>query len=456
MDNIGIYNPKFDMDAMINAEMSIAEHSINKMKKREAIYDTQLQGLQTLSGLLRRLNDSLEKIALAGSIENYRINSSDFDIINPVANSPQAPLGNYAITIQQLAVAEQRVGTNFFSSKDSALNLSGDLIMTVNGQTTTVSVSSSDSLEVIAAAINNNPANPGITASILATNDHSGAAQYNLILSSDETGNINAITLNDGTGALGLSSATTTARDAQFTFNGLSVIRPSNFISDVISGLSFTLIETSTTPITLSVTEDSSTVQSAMNSAINDAVTVYNELIDIIDDNRNNPQLRDNSFQIVKTELRNMFLTAVNANEVKSLYDLGITYSDSTTEETNNGNHATSSKLVINQYKLSEALAANFNAVSSFFNTPNTGFVDVAVGKLDTLTTYDGILYSRSMQLNRSKFREETNISKETKRLDLVKNNLIKKYSDLDVKIHRFEKISSYLSQQIAALNRDH
>jgi flagellar hook-associated protein 2 len=141
-----------------------------------------------------------------------------------------------------------------------------------------------DSLSAIASKINA-AAIPGVSASIVATTDPvSGASRQELHIVGDSTptfADSNNILTN-----LGILSNTPTnelaaAKDAIFSINGLQATRRSNTISDVISGVTFTLLKDADTPSTqITINTDIETIKSNIKTFVNQ----YNQLIRTIKD----------------------------------------------------------------------------------------------------------------------------------------------------------------------------
>ncbi len=136
---------------------------------------------------------------------------------NPLSASAseQALPGSYQVRVLQLAAAE-KLGSDVFSSRTAALGLSGEIL--VNG--TAVTISASDSLDDVVAALNrvNTGADAtGVTATILQT----AAGSYRILLTSDAAGS-EGIDLADVTGGVlrGLGFLDSTAEVRRPTSNG--------------------------------------------------------------------------------------------------------------------------------------------------------------------------------------------------------------------------------------------
>lgn len=141
-----------------------------------------------------------------------------------------------------------------------------------------------DSLSAIAGKINA-AAIPGVTASIVATTDPvSGASMQELRIVGASTPTFtdsNNILTNLGILSNTPTNELTVAKDATFVIDGLQATRSSNTISDVISGVTFTLLKDAgspTTQITISSNLD------AIKGNIKTFVDQYNQLVRSVKD----------------------------------------------------------------------------------------------------------------------------------------------------------------------------
>lgn len=181
---------------------------------------------------------------------------------------------DFTIRVDQLA-QKDIYQSNSFASQTSTFTSSSDTIsIEFDGKTYDFSVTSSTTLSDLSDMINDKM-DGKVTASLL---NVGGTNPYKLVLKSDETGADNAITIQSGTAAdaLGLTNIQE-AKDAQFTYNGVSITRSSNTIDDLMVGVTLTLNEEqeSTESTKVSITQDWSDVKEQLNNL----VTSYNNLI---------------------------------------------------------------------------------------------------------------------------------------------------------------------------------
>jgi len=149
--------------------------------------------------------------------------------------------------------------------------MTGTLGLTIGASTIDVPVGSTDSLADVAAAITSSGA--GVTASVVFD-----GTKYRLDVQGTQTGASSAISFSESGFSLGLSDSTNTyqtAQDAKATIDGIAVTSSTNQISGAIPGVTLALTGTTTTPATVSVAADSSSLATKVATF----VSAYNTVI---------------------------------------------------------------------------------------------------------------------------------------------------------------------------------
>lgn len=250
---------KVPKQKQINSNIEAAEASISGY----GLVAYQVGLLQTA---FEKLNDADELATSTGS-------SSDTSAINLTALDGSAATGAYDITVSQLA-QEKRMISDQYTSATAILNSSAFDISIVVGNTSTtttaVTVSAATPAGVVEAI---NAASTGVTASLVDAGI--SGSNYRIILSGP-TGSEGAFTVSS-TPDLGFGDNGNTlqaAQDSMINFDGLTVTRASNEISDVIAGATMSLTETTSSAVRLNIVSDKST----MKTNIQSVVTAYNDL----------------------------------------------------------------------------------------------------------------------------------------------------------------------------------
>jgi len=199
-------------------------------------------------------------------------------VVNGISTDTVPEEATYAFTVSQLAVAQATVGTALASTAANAFTAGTNTVrFTQDGTTTDVSfdVTAGDSNQTVltsfANAINATTG-LGVSASVV---EDATAGTSQLVLQSKTTGTTNAFTVTSLTGNpvadAGVGSATTAAQDAAYTQDGIAFTRDTNdFYLGTNASLHVQLLQTTITPVTLTVAPDTSAVASAVDSLVSD------------------------------------------------------------------------------------------------------------------------------------------------------------------------------------------
>ncbi|QQW94985.1 flagellar filament capping protein FliD [Helicobacter pylori] len=162
-------------------------------------------------------------------------------------------------------------------------------------------------------------------------------------------------------GTLFMSKNLQKASDSVFTYNGVSITRPTNEVNDVISGVNITLEQTTepNKPAIISVSRDNQ----AIIDSLTEFVKAYNELIPKLDeDTRYDADTKIagifngvSDIRAIRSSLNNVFSYSVHTdNGVESLMKYGLSLDDK-------------GVMSLDEAKLSSALNSNPKATQDFF-----------------------------------------------------------------------------------------
>ena len=289
MSSINVINSGLDVQTLVDQLIKLERAPIERFEKQTTNLQSKIKALQSfntkLSTLLNKLDNALFKgetdlsgiptgfaQRFAKSIFSMRKTSSSDESTVTASAAKGASVGSYAVTVSSLAKAKTEASANFLDT-DTTKAGSGTIVIQVGTKDAiTINIDqTNNTLEGVRAAINN--ANAGVSATIL--NDGS-SSPYRLLLTAKGTGTANAFTVTEnlaGGQALNLTE-TQAAVDAQFTVNGISLTKSSNTISDVISGITFTLRATTAAPVEVTVETDTD----AAIAGLKELIDAYNEV----------------------------------------------------------------------------------------------------------------------------------------------------------------------------------
>lgn len=420
-----------------------------RLAQREANFQADLSAVGTLRSALSNLQGTVQSLKDASGFLTRSATSSDEERFTATAESTAAP-GIYDIEITQLAQAARVRSGDFTSSSDVVGT--GTLEISLGSDTFSLTIDSSNqTLEGIRDAINGAQNNPGITASVI--NVDSGTQ---LVLSSDKIGATNTISITatdddplDGFDLTRLDTANLTtlqpAQDAIIFVDQQQVTRNSNEFSDVIAGVSFSLVKAEVgVTETLTVGLDKASVIDKVNKfvkAYNGVATTIGQLGAFDPETGASGQLQsDAGLRSIESQLRRAISDPVADVDLGTLAEIGIT-TDST------------GRLVVDSTELNEAIDNDFTAVSQLFSG-DEGLSSRLDSLLERYVASDGILTSRTDGIQEQLDTiADDRLNLET-RLATIEARYRSQFTALDALVSQLQSVGSFLTQQLANLPR--
>ncbi len=424
----------------------------NQLADRKSTLTAQVSAYGTFKSALDTLQATLTTLQVPKALAGRTAALGDDSIGTATATADAVP-AQYSLSVQNLATAAS-LSSQPLPGANSAVG-TGSLTITVGGNTSTLSIDSSDNtLAGIAAAINGDPANPGITASILTTSDGS-----RLVLSGTATGAANAITVTQSGGDGGLAAlvydpanpATTKltqtqgAQDANFKINGFPATSASNQVTAAIEGVTVNLLKPTAAgaSTTLTVSTDSSGAQTSIGTfvtALNGLITSIQSLTSYDPTTQTAGPLLGNatllSFQNQLAKILDQVKSG-NTSAATSLASIGITANPQGTYDTNSTT-------------LGNALTANLSSITNFFGGPN-GIATQLNTLLTQYTQTGGLLDTINQGLQSSLSDVADQQTALNARLATYSATLTKEYNAMDTAVALLKQTQTYLTAQFNA-----
>ncbi|MGW1420390.1 flagellar filament capping protein FliD [Bradyrhizobium manausense] len=280
--------------AAVNAKLTAAttiSTSITNNEAKVSAYQTLQTDLSTLSSGLSSLATAVvNSLATNAFATRAATISSSGDVSASSALSMSvsngAATGDHTLTISQVATAQKVVGTSQ-SSQTSALGYSGTFSLGLgSGSTADITVTSTMSLQDVVDAINAQTSTTNVQASIVQVSSGS----YEMVLTGTEdaadisysstSGDdiLNELGVTDSTGAF--ADVLQTSQAAEFSVDGISMTRDTNDITDVLTGVTFNLLQATPSGTSLSISIEPDTSQ--IETAVENLVTNYNTFRDAV------------------------------------------------------------------------------------------------------------------------------------------------------------------------------
>ncbi len=447
---VGGLSTGIDYNDLIAKLIEAKRQPINILEKKKTSYNNKITQYSNLSSKLSSLKSAADKLKTSSNFYAKSVAVSDATVLDATVTS-SAGIGNYSVTVTTLASEEQEVHSGVAAST-TVINNSGSSKVfqyTYAGTQRSLTVVNGTTLEGLRDLINDDTSNPGVTATIV--NDGVGATPYRLILKGNDSGSTKTITIDAGTTLDGTGSTTNftsstftqkkTAADSDITIDGLQVKRSGNSITDVISGMTITLEKDGAVSSKITVTAD----RDAIKEQINDFVTAYNDVVDLIAANTDyNSTTKvsgvltgEGTARNIQNKLRSIISGTVSGqpSDMNILAQLGIT----TDSETG--------KLEVSSSTLETKLSADLTDVATLFTTATNGVANQIYDYITEITsTVDGSITLREKGLQDVIESIDSTIRNMEYRLDQTKDDLVRRFTALESLISGFNSVGSFLS----------
>ena len=425
----------------------------NQLNSQQTALNAQVSAYGTFSSALDTLQATLSTLEDPTQLAGFDATVADKTIASATTSS-SAVAGQYSLAVKNLATAASLTSQPVLPA--TSVVGTGTLTISAGGASTSINISSSDdTLAGIAGAINSDPNNPGVTASVITASD--GAR---LVLTGTETGAANSITVTQSGGDGGLSSLvydpanhitnlteTQLAQDANFTINGFVSTSSSNQVTGAITGVTLNLLgasaaptPTTLTPTTLTITPNTTAAQTSINTfvtAVNGVLSSIQSLTGYDATTQTAGPLNGNlTLQSFQNQLQSI-LNAVNSNSaggIHSLTDLGIT-ADA------NGNYDT------NTTTLSNALTGSLSSVASLLGGTN-GIATQLNSLINGYTGPAGLLSTINQGLQTSLSNVKSQQDALTAQLATYSATLTTQYNAMDAAVAALKQTQTYLTAE--------
>ncbi|MDA9534030.1 MULTISPECIES: flagellar filament capping protein FliD [unclassified Bradyrhizobium] len=293
-----------------------------------------------------------------------------------------AAIGDHTLTISQIATAQKVSGASQSSQTDE-LGYSGTFSIGLEGGATSdITVTSTMSLQDVVDTINAQTSTTNVQASIVQVSSTSfqmvltGTADAADITYSSTSGDdiMNKLGVTDSSGSF--TNVIQEAQSAEFTLDGISMTRDTNDITDVLSGVTFSLLQATPdgTSLNISIETDTSQIQSALETF----VTNYNAFRDEViaqqttatDGTADSSAVLfgDGTMRNIMDALQNALNSTVGG---MTMADLGLSFNEKNELELDTS--TLSEILSTNLSGVTELLSAQTTTSSSQLSVVNTG-----------------------------------------------------------------------------------
>ncbi len=465
------------IESLVSQYRYSISNPVTLLENRKTSLNARLSVLAELKSKLSALNTmakDLKKTGTTSRFSTFSFESSLATVATGAATSTAAT-GTHSLLVTQLAKADKVISSQLASTATSIADTEGagtkTLSISVNGTAVNVNFdvaageSNSTVLSNLATAINASTA--GVTAAVVA--DTSGTSR--LVFTSKSTGSAQAVSMSDVTGtvlnSIGLGAsvisgrtgstatdggflyASTTLLDSKFKLDGIDIVRGSNSVSDVLTGVTVELkgVQLPTdTPVTLTISSDKTSIK----STIQDFITKYNEALSYLTaktsvnpDNKTREVLAsDQVFKTLRINMRSIIgssISSVTSGNPSLLSQIGIkTNADGTLS-------------LSDMTTFDEALASNPRKISDLFNSSN-GIGSQLNTLMETFTATGGQLEIAQNGTNNQITNIATSLTRTNAQINLKVESFRKQYESLYNAMTRISLQSDTISTLLTQL----
>ncbi|UPJ64495.1 flagellar filament capping protein FliD [Bradyrhizobium sp. 191] len=352
----------------ISTTITNNEAKISAYQMLQSDLQTLYSGLSSLSTAVVNSLSTSAFATRAASISSTGDVSASSALSMTIKNG--AAIGDHTLTISQLAAAQKVVGTSQSSQTDE-LGYSGTFSIGLDGGATSdITITSTMSLQDVVDAINAQTSTTNVQASIVQVSSTSfqmvltGTEDAADITYSSTSGDdiLNKLGVTDSSGSF--TNVIQEAQSAEFTLDGISMTRDTNDITDVLSGVTFSLLQATPdgTSLNISIETDTSQIQSALETF----VTNYNAFRDEViaqqatttDGTADSSAVLfgDGTMRNIMDALQNALNSTVGG---MTMADLGLSFNES-------------NELELDTSTLSEILSTNLSGVTKLLSAQTT------------------------------------------------------------------------------------
>lgn len=453
-----------DVKSIVSQLVALEKQPLTKLKVEAATVNTKISAFAQIKSLMSGLYDAASTLNSLTTWNAVSATSSNSKAVSATAIGGTAA-NSFSVQVTALAKAQSYASDAL--PLPTGTPLGGGTLHIQLGKWTNpttfapsaspvvdIAVAATDSVTEIASKINS--ANAGVSATVL--NDVAGerlllrskatgeSFGFQLTVTDDDTVNNDAA----GLSRLVAGSSTQYAVNAAAMINGsIPVSSATNTFSNVISGVTLTVAEETTTAVEITVAQN----QSAITKAVDAFVAAYNAVNQTLNEatkydsaTKTAGLLQGDATAIgLQTAMRGILQSSTSGSTYSRLADIGIT-------------QQLGGDLAVDGSKLATALASGDN-VKNLFRIDNQNPLTNGVAmKFKTFTqgllATDGFFVSKDASLKRSLDLNSKDQQRVNEKISRVETQLNRRYSALDVQLSSLNALNAYVTQQVAQWNR--
>lgn len=437
----GISKYSTDFQSILSRAVSIANLPVRQLQSQQSDLLTKKQLLSDLNGSVSSLATSIATLATLGTNKAVSATTSNASRVSISINGATQVATHTITEITSVAKAASETSISGYATANAtSVTSTGSLELAVGSKTFSIPLDNDhNNLNGLRDAINNLGA--GVTASVLNTGN--GATPYYLSISANTTGQKGLqIRTTAGDAGTNILTSTNPGANAAFKLDGIAVSRPDNVISNVIDGITFSIVS-ATGPnesVVLTTASDRTQLIAALNSLVSDYNSVSTKV---------NAQIGksagalsgDSVIRQVKQAQRTFlnFQGTSNSN-VNALSDMGIVVDSS-------------GKMSLDSAKFYSLSNADMNAAFDYLGTATTGLGSTAAKFTAISDAISGSIVTEQKQMDVADARITQQVDNLNTRIDYMQKSLNAQLKAADALLASLDSQQSILTGSIQSMN---
>src|SRR5450830_1475307 len=399
-----------DVNSIVSSLMAIEQKPLTAVTKQKTAYQTQISAYGTMTSALSSFQTAVHALSTASSFNAQTVASGNPSVFTATANG-SATIGNYAVTVSQLATQQKLasagfsdtitpIGTGTLNIAFGSYAATSPFGFTANTTKTPLNItidSSNNTLSGVRDAIN--AANASVSATIV-----NNGTTNQLVITSKDTGAVNSLKISgvtqlayDPTLTVGNTmTQMQAAKDALLNIDGIAIVKASNTISDAVSGVTLNLLSVSSGGVSANMGVTSN--QSAVQTSVSAFVDAYNKLDTTMRSltkydptgAASGPLLGDATARTVTSQIRSVMNQALGGSgTLNTLSQIGVSFQ-------------ATGQLALDSTKLASALTNHFSDIATLFTASATATDPQITYSGSTSNTKPGIYAVTVSQLGSS------------------------------------------------------
>ena len=364
-----------DVNGIVTSLMGVEQKPLTAVTKQKTDYQSQVSAYGSLKSSLSTFQTAVSALSTTSKFNAQTVTSSNTSALTATANG-SATLGDYALTVSQLAKSQKLASAGFASTADTvdtgtlaiafgSYDAASPYSFTANTAKTALSItidSSNNTLAGVRDAIN--ATNASVTATIV-----NNGSTHQLVMTSKDTGEVNSLQISgisqlayDKSNGIANMTEVQAAKNAMMEVDGITVTKASNTITDVVEGVTLNLLTTSSgASVNLAVASN----QEAVKTSVTAFVDAYNKLDTTLRNltkydstgKASGVLLGDSTARSVMSQIKAVMTKAIaTTGSFTTLGQIGVSFQST-------------GQLALDSTKLTTAMSSNFNDIASLFAT---------------------------------------------------------------------------------------